>query len=744
MVIELQNFKSLGRRFWLSRKAAFSIIFSLFVVLQLSAQTRAVSGKVSSSNNGASMPGASILIKGTTNGTTTDADGNYKLEAKSDDVLVFSFIGFTSKEETVGQRTIIDISLEEDVAALQEVVVVGYGEVRKSDLTGSVSVVDAKEMVKVASSDVTQMMQGRVPGVSVSTDGQPGASPNIRIRGVSSFGQGGTTSEPLYVVDGLPLGGNTSASGGDGFQPTSSISSIRDINPNDIASIQVLKDASAGAIYGVRAANGVVIITTKKGKFNQPLKVDIGTYAGVQIISKTIPVLHRADYQMINRETFTSNGAPPGSIPPGNDPSNPNYITNVDTDWQKSGFKHGGIQDVNLGFSGGGASTTYFSSLDYFKNQGTLVGNGPSYQRTSLRLNSDTKKGNFKFGENIYISRSDETSALRLSGYPGANPPFTNDLVWAAPTIPVYDPAREGGYGGSSAIQNSLSQNIIGLNSMINNKRTISRALIGAYAEYQFFKDFTYRLSGQYDFTLQNDELFVPMYDLGFFYANGSAYFQKINSTRTSALIENTLTFKKTVNKHNFNILGGITFQDFRSNTMTGRTSGLPKPYFPTLSNGTGTKTIAQYIDNSSLYSLLGRFDYNYDDRYFVTANLRQDASSKFSTANRTFVFPSIALAWKIHNDVKMPEFIRELKLRGGAGQLGNQNVANYAFTQPLDNNIKYAFNNSTVFGAAAVVAVDPNLKWEVRTTRNIGIDVGLFKDLDFTLEYYDNTAKDI
>jgi len=743
MIIRIRFFGLSGSQLLPSRKAVLSITLSLFFALQVAAQSRTVSGKVTSSG-GSALPGASVLIKGTTNGTTTDANGAYKLDAKGEDILVFSFIGHLPKEESVGQRTILDVTLEEDVKALQEVVVIGYGEVKKSDLTGAVSVVDAKELVKSASNDVSQMMQGRVAGVSVSSDGQPGASPNIRIRGISSFGTAGTSSEPLYVVDGLPLNGSTSTSGGDGFQPSSTISAIRDLNPNDIASIQVLKDASAGAIYGVRAANGVVIITTKRGRLNQPLKVDVGTYAGVQVVGKTIPVLHRADYQMINRETFTSNGAPAGSVPAGNDPTNSNYITNVDTDWQKSGLKHGGIQDVNIGFTGGGSNTTYFSSIDYFKNQGTLVGNGPSYQRTSLRLNTETKKGNFKFGENLYVAKSDETSALRLSGYPGANPPFINDLIWAAPTIPIYDPAREGGFGGSSSIQNSLSQNIIGLNQLINNKRTIQRAIIGAYAEYELFKSLTYRISGQYDFTLQDDELFVPMYDLGFFYANGSAYFQKISSVRSTGLIENTLTFKKTISKHNFNILAGVTYQDFRSNTMQGRTSGLPKPYFPTLSNGTGTKTIAQYIDNSSLYSLLGRFDYNYDDRYFVTANLRQDASSKFAKSQRTFVFPSIALAWKVHNDFKLPEFIRELKIRGGAGQLGNQNVANYAFTQPLDNNVKYAFDNSTVFGAAAVVSVDPNLKWEVRTTRSIGMDVGLFKDLDFTFEYYDNTAKNI
>ena len=236
------------------------------------------------------------------------------------------------------------------------------------------------------------------------------------------------------MVDGLPLGGTT-ASTGDRAQPSGTFNPIRDINPNDIESIQVLKDASAGAIYGVRAANGVVIITTKKGRLNQPLKVDLNAYYGVQNVGKKIPVTQRENYQMINRETFI-NGGVPQLIPPGNDPNSPLYIDDIDTDWQEEGLKDGSIQNVNVGFSGGGNNTTYFASLDYFKNEGTLVGNGPDYERYSIKVNTDTKKGVFRFGQNLYVTQSDETSGLRVSGIPGANPPFINDLIWAAPTIP--------------------------------------------------------------------------------------------------------------------------------------------------------------------------------------------------------------------------------------------------------------------------------------------------------------------
>jgi len=292
------------------------------------------------------------------------------------------------------------------------------------------------------------------------------------------------------------------------------------------------------------------------------------------------------------------------------------------------------------------------------------VGNAPNYQRYSIRLNADTRKGKFKFGQNLYISQSDENPGLRVSGTPGANPPFVNDLVWANPTIPIYEASREGGYGGSSAIQNALSLNIIGLNNLVETNKSIFRALAGVNAEYEFIKGLTYKINLQYDYSQTHDELFVPMYDLGFFYPNGSAYLNKASTNYKSGLIENTLKYIKTVNKHNFNILGGVTFQDFNQDVINARTSGLQKPYVKTLSNGTGTKSISEYIENSSLFSLLGRLDYSYDDRYFITANVRRDGSSKFSESNRYVAFPSVALAWKIHNDITLPSFIKELMRR--------------------------------------------------------------------------------
>jgi TonB-linked SusC/RagA family outer membrane protein len=733
-----------GDRIMPCRKATMGVLLLLLcTIFQVQAQTRTISGIVRSSDDNNALPGANVVIKGTSTGTVTGADGSYRINASDQDVLVFSFVGYASSEVTVGANTNLDIQLAPDVNALEEVVVVGYGVVKKSDLTGSVSLVDSKELAKIVSNDVTQQMQGRVAGVAINSDGQPGASPQVKIRGISTFGVGGTDSQPLYVVDGMPLGGTVN--GGDAFQPNNSVSPIRDINPNDIESIQVLKDASAGAIYGVRAANGVVIITTKRGRLNQGVKIDVGTYAGVQEVARTIPVLNREQFQMINRETFVNGGqnaSPP--IPPGNFPGSPDFIDDIDTDWQKEGLKKGGLQNYNVGITGGTASTAYFAGIDFFKNTGTMVGNGPNYQRYSVRLNSDTRKGNFRFGQNMYVSRSDENPGLRVSGTPGANPPFINDLIWGNPTIPILDPNREGGFGGSSAIENALSLNIIGLNRMVETNKSIFRTLAGVYGEYDFVPGLTYRLSMQYDYSQTHEDLFVPMYDLGFFFENGIAFLNRSSNNYTSGLVENTLKYVKTYGRNNLNVLAGVTYQDFETGIMNARTTGLQKPYVKTLSNGIGTKTISEYQERSSLFSLLARLDYNYDDRYFITANVRRDGSSKFPESNRYVVFPSVAMAWKMHNDITMPAFITELKVRGGIGRLGNQSIPPYGFQAPLNSNITYAFNDARVFGSAAVATVDPNLRWEVRTTRNIGADIKLGEALEFTVEYYSNLAEDI
>ncbi|WP_375325224.1 SusC/RagA family TonB-linked outer membrane protein [Flagellimonas sp. GZD32] len=724
-MLKNRKFTNFGLGF--SKKNRAVLIFALlFGVLLQAQQRKTVTGTVTDSSNGSPIPGVNVVVMGTTNGVVTDFDGNYSIEATSSDVLAFSYVGFAKQEIQIGGNTTINVVLQEDTSQLDEVVVVGYGTQKKEDLTGSVSLVDTEEITKQANSDVTQMLQGHVAGVSISSGGQPGASPNVRIRGVATFG--GANAEPLYVVDGFPLQGG-----------------IRDLNPNDIESVQVLKDASAGAIYGNRAANGVIIITTKGGRKNQKMSVELNTYYGVQSISQRIPVLDRAGYQMINAELLTNAGEP---IVPGNDPNSPLFIDNVDTDWQDEGYKDGYIQNHSFNISGGTEKTNYYVSLDYLDNKGTLVGSGPDYKRYSFRVNSETQLGKFTFGENMYLMYSDENPLFdtRSISIPGGRPSLVNDLLQAAPTIPVYDPNREGGYGGAdSQIHQSITLNVPGLNSLIQNEAQVNRILANFYAGFEVIEGLELKTNLQYDNSSIQDQRFVPQYDLGYFFPNPTASLRVGNRNSRTFLIENTINWNKEFGKHSLSVLGGQTFQknNFRAVAVTG--IGFEQPYLLNLGNASSA-TATDNEQNSTLFSLLGRVNYSFDDRYLLTANIRNDQSSKFREDLRSEIFPSVSLAWKVHNDFNLGDAVTSLKIRGGIGEVGNQEIGNYLFQSVVNRSIPYFFGNGDrAIGSSVTVQIDPEITWETRVTRSVGVDATLWNGgLDFTAEYYSNTSKDV
>lgn len=702
-----------------------SIFFISAIVF---AQQRTISGTVTAESDGMSLPGVNVLVKGTDRGTATDFEGTYSISAESSDVLVFSYLGYVTIEVPVGNENTVNVSMTEDAAALDEVVVIGYGTQKKSDLTGAVSVVDTEEMTKQASNDVTQMMQGRVAGVSITTDGQPGAAPSVRIRGVATFGIG-AGAEPLYVVDGVPIDG------------------IRDINPNDVESVQVLKDASAGAIYGNRAGNGVVIITTKSGRRGQKLTFNLSSYYGIQNVNQKLPLLDRVGYQTINRELI-SNGGNTVPIPTGNDPNSPDFIDDIDTDWQDEGYTSGYIQNHNFSATGGSENTKYFTSLDYLDNQGTLVGQGPNYERFSFRVNSEAKTGRFTIGENLFFVKSDENPLFNTAtiNLPGGRPTLVNDLLQAAPTIPVRDPNRLGGFGGAdSVIHQSITLNVPGINTLIENQTKVNRLNANLYLSYEPIDGLVLKSSASYNFTDIEAQLFVPEYDLGYFFPNPLAQLRVTNTSISRFLIENTATFTKEFGKHNLTVLAGQTYQqdDFRSVQAVG--GGLTQPYILNLGNATDY-SVFDNIQESSLFSLLGRVNYSFDDKYFITGNLRYDGSSRFNPDVRFEYFPSVSAAWKIHNEFELPDFINTLKLRGGWGEVGNQEIGNYLYQRTINRGIPYQFSGGpTVVGAAVTVPIDENIQWETRETSSVGIDANMFNGgLDFTVEYYRNTSRDV
>ena len=520
------------------------LIFSSLLNQSVYSQSnQIVKGKVTD-RSGESIPGVSVVVKGTIVGTITDQKGNFSFTLPRDaKILTFSFIGMITQDVAIENNKTFKITLADKSIEVDEVVVIGYGTQKKSDITGSVAVVNADELKKYASSDIAQLLQGRIAGVQVNSDGQPGASPSIRIRGYSTFGD----AQPLYVIDGVPVG-----------------TSSRDFNPNDIESMQVLKDASAGAIYGSRAANGVIIITTKQGKKGSPLKIEYNGYYGVDQVWQKIPVLGREDYQMIANEVRTNAGL---TKLPGNDSNSPYFISDVNTDWQKEGIKLGRRQNHNVNLSGGGEFTTYNMSLDYTQNEGTFVGRGPSYERYSARFNSTAEKGIFKFGESLYYTHSHEnTLTYNSTILKGSRPPLIIDLVEAVPTQKIYDANNVGGYGGTEAeIHNVISLNAIGINNMFDNYSDVDRTVASGYGELTLLKNshhsLKYKINLSYDKTIAHDYSFIPAFDLGYFFNLGSAQLDEANRTYTTGLVENTLNYKMDLGKHTLDVLVGQMFQ---------------------------------------------------------------------------------------------------------------------------------------------------------------------------------------
>ncbi len=705
-------------------RAIFLLMSILFSGL-LQAQSITVSGKVTDSGTGEGIPGVNIQISGTTTGTISDTDGNYTITIPNpNSALSFSFVGYLKEEVQINGQTEININLTEDIVSLDELVVVGYGSQKKSDLTGAVANVSSEELKKYSTNDVSQMLQGRAAGVAVTSDGEAGASPSVIIRGVGSFGD----SQPLYVIDGVPVTGQ------------------RDFSTNDIESVSILKDASACAIYGTRAANGVVLITTKKGKKETPLKISYSGYFGVDDVYERIDVTGREDYQMLQNEMFVNGGY---TILDVNNPESDEYIDDIDTDWQEEAYKTGTRQNHSLNFSGGSSNTIYNMSLDYFQNKGTFTGSGPNYDRYSGRINTESERGIFKVGGSLFLTHSFQDGLTATSDWlSGGRPPMVVDLVTAQPIVPVYDDSRVGGFGGApNDGSQGVSTNVIGLNTLITNTTEVDRYLGSFFAEAEILPGLKIKTNFSYDRTFARDIKFSPLYDMGYF----------INNTESSKLydderiystsnIENTINYDKQIGKHKLSVLVGQMFWKYRYDYKGCYTEDIPEPYYVVLDNGTNQSCSGNYTE-STLLSYLGRINYSYDNRYLLTLTTRLDASSRFAADNRWGTFPSAAAAWKIHNEtfLQLPDVISQLKLRASYGTLGNQNIGDYLYSATVNQNIPYNWNGTAVVGGAQTQLVDEDIKWEEKAITNIGLDASFFNNaLEWSFEYYNSKTSDL
>lgn len=696
------------------QKSLSSLPANLIDIKKLSekAPPTEIKGQVSDSK-GESLIGVSVTVKGTAVGVSTDVNGRYTINVPDgSSVLVFTYIGYTTKEVSISGRTSLDVTLEQNAEALQEVVVVGYGTQKKSDLTGSVVSVTAKDIKDQAFSNINQALQGKVAGVSfTSTSGDPGENVNVRIRGLNTFGGSG----PLYVVDGMPMEARD----------------INSINPNDVESTTVLKDGSAAAIYGARSANGVIIITTKSGGNRDP-SISFNSYYGIQSFSKNkfIPLLNSQQMaDVINEAHVNGNFFP--LQPAMNDPVN----LQTNTDWQAETIEAAPIQDHSLTVSGGNKNASYSISGGIFDQESVLKFR--TYKRYYSRVKTEFKIGKLTIGQSLIASKEE-----------GLNLNFGNNLdlaymMGAATTMPVYDSRNNSGYAGPSPATTGVNNrdNIVGRRDM-NRAYTFNNKLIGsAYASYKILPDLEYKINGGLNMGLARFKNYVPQFEMN----NRGSNIRNLSTSLTESyeyLVENTLTYNKVI-KENYrvNLLGGFTQQNFFSNGINGSRRDFPSNDIQVLSAGTGPLNVTGTENEWAIRSFLGRANITMFDRYLITATIRRDGSSRFGASNRYGNFPSVAVGWNVdqENFLKDSKLISGLKVRASWGQLGNQDIGNYVNQTVVSTNSRYFFGADQLAPAGVVNTLgNPNLRWEKTTQSNIGVDLSFLQNkIFFTADYW-------
>ncbi|RKD86371.1 TonB-dependent receptor [Mangrovibacterium diazotrophicum] len=702
-------------------------------------QYGSVSGKVVEAN-GQPLPGVTVSIKGTGKGTVTDSEGKYFLANIPDNAtLIFSFIGMRSQEVEVAGKTIVSVTMIEDAIELEETVAIGYGTLKKSDLTGSVASVRSNDIqtTKVLSPD--QALSGRIAGVQVNQQSSsPGGGVSITIRGGNSVnGDNG----PLYVIDGFPVTSNneTRSAGSSGYVSPNSLSSI---NPNDIESIEVLKDASATAIYGARGANGVILITTKKGKSGAQ-KLTFDAYYGVQEITNKLDVMNAEEFAIYANEAAQYNGV-------ANYFSNPSAL-GKGTDWQDLIYTIAPIQNYQLGVSGGQGKSTYYVSGNYYNQDGIIKNSG--YERYSLRTNVESELSDrIRIGVNLTASHSVNDQMVTEEGNGGATG-VVRAALYYHPYIDVYN--EDGTYtlmpenteeslGSTYQVDNPVS-----LLNETTNKITGNRLLSNVYAQIDIFKGLTFRTSLGADVEEQLYEAYYSRETRTGMYLDGVA--TTSNKHYLSYLTENTLNYSRDINGgHHLNALVGFTRQKENVNSQYMYNSNFLDDELENNGIGNGTRdggpTVSAAESQWQLSSWLGRLNYKYKDKYLVTMSLRADGSSRMGKNNRWGYFPSGALAWNVHNEefLKSAEPIQYLKLRVSYGLTGNTNIGSYHSLAALSTN-SYSFNDTKVTGYYLGSLPNGDLKWESTAQFDAGFDIGLFDGrLNLTADYYEKNTSDL
>lgn len=693
-------------------------------------QQQTIVGTVRSPDN-QPMQGVSIGIRNKSAQTVTDEKGNYTIAVNPEDILIYSFIGHTTQSQSVKGRNNIDVVLQPDEEQIEDVVVIGYGTARRSDITGAVSSLGEEDFNKGVNTSPEQLLAGKVAGVQVvQSSGEPGGGISVNVRGTGSINAG---NSPLYVVDGFPIDNSVTVSGtGANFTGMRSARNpLNAINPNDIASIEVLKDASATAIYGSRGANGVVLITTKRGKADG-LKVDYDVYYGMQNVQRDIDILNTEEYQKVINGIIDAGG--------GAENQRVEDIENS-TNWLGLMYrKNAPVQNHNLSFSGGNERTKYHTSLNYYDQEGLLVNS--DNKRYSARLNLEHTGSVFKFGANMtssYIKDNYVANGMDLNERAG--------IIYAAiaydPTLSIYN--TDGSY------MLSPDMNIDNPLAIANGKTSQSnlyRTLGTVYGEINFLEDFTAKLNIGADISNQRRDTYVDRQTIEGRSNEGIASI--LEGNRTSYLGEFTIGYKKKMDIHNLDVILGVTGQQFNYLSSSSQGSGFSSDATKTDNMGLGDPT--QFIVGSSrtrnsLLSYLGRTTYSLMDKYLLTASLRIDGSSRFGENNRFGVFPSFAFGWKLDQEefIQNMEVFNTLKLRSSWGRTGNQEIGNY---QSMST---YATGQKAVIGEVQVSTTtpsripNPDLKWETSEQLNFGLDFGFLQNrITGSIDWFYKDTKDM
>jgi TonB-dependent starch-binding outer membrane protein SusC len=706
------------------------LLASFFILATTCFAQIQVSGRVID-DEGSPLPGVNISVKGGNVGTITDANGSYQLEVQPSAVLVFSFIGYTNQEVPVNGRSTINIIMATDITSLQEVVVVGYGIQKKELVTGAITTVSPSEITQTPVLRIEQALQGRVAGVTVTNQsGQPGDAPTVRIRGIGTNGN----ASPLYIVDGFPVSG------------------IDFLNPGDIENISVLKDAASSAIYGARGANGVVIITTKKGALNQ-WNVTYDGYMGVQNPWKKVSVLDAREYMIMMNEGAVNAGLSPKY-------ADPNNVT-VNTDWQDELFsKNAPIANHQVSLTGGNNKSMFSSSVNYFTQEGIVGGNKSKFERSSFRINATHNiSDKFKFSNNLVytqIKRQAISSNLEFGG-------VLNNAINLDPLTPavITDPEvvypanavrnKDGNYFGISSITLQEVVNPLARLAITHGQTKVDKVVGNVSADYEIVKGLTYRLSAGVDLGYVSSNNYSPIY-----YLNAAQNTTQSNTSKSTARyyqwqVENLLSYATSLNDMHFiEAMVGTTALKADFEDLFGFKAGLittdPSNAFLNNATDAASAQTAGGFSESSLASFFARANYSFNEKYLFSATIRRDGSSKFGINNRYATFPSFSAGWVMTEENFLDgSFLEFAKLRASWGQNGSESsLGAYPWAATISTGFGYTFNGQFVNGSIPAFIPNPNIKWETSEQTDIGVDLAFLQNkLQVTIDYYIKTTKD-